>query len=67
MVRPFALVLSIESHSSNKILRNNKQQSTYLYHNKCRDMLAGGWWAGGRTGIHYGWGGGSTTSYSTNN
>ena len=30
-------------------------------------MLAGGWWAGGRSGIHYGWGGGSTTSYSTNN
>jgi hypothetical protein len=24
-------------------------------------MLAGGWWAGGRSGIHYGWGGGSTT------
>jgi len=23
-------------------------------------MLAGGWWAGGRSGIHYGWGGGST-------
>ena len=20
-------------------------------------MLAGGWWAGGRSGIHYGWGG----------
>ena len=30
MVRPFALVLSIESHSSNKILRNNTQQSTYI-------------------------------------
>jgi len=29
-VRPFALVLSIESHSSNKILRNNTQQSTYI-------------------------------------
>jgi hypothetical protein len=30
MVRLFALVLSIERHSSNKILRNNKQQSTYI-------------------------------------
>jgi hypothetical protein len=34
MVRPFALVLvlsiEIESHSSNKILGNNKQQSTYI-------------------------------------
>ena len=30
MVRPFALILSIESHSSNKILRNNTQQSAYI-------------------------------------
>ena len=28
-----------------------------LHQNKCREMLAGGWGAGGRSGIHYGWGG----------
>ena len=30
-------------------------------------MLAGGWWAGGRSGIHYGWGESTTIPYSTNN
>jgi hypothetical protein len=29
-MRLFSLVLSIESHSSNKILRNNTQQSNYI-------------------------------------
>ena len=29
-------------------------------------MLAGGWWAGGRSGIHYGWGGGSTIPLPNN-
>jgi hypothetical protein len=68
MVRPFALVLSIESHSSNKILRNNTQQSTYIIISaECREMLAGGWGAGGRSGIHYGWDGSTNPPYSTIN